>query len=76
VTQDELQVLSYLYLCRTQGLDAAVKPEFVPEVHRLTEQGWVERRWYEGDLVWRLSDKGMVSLQLAGLHRTSPADQN
>jgi hypothetical protein len=51
-------------------------PSSVPEAHRLTERGWLERRWYEGDLVWRLSDRGVVSLELAGLNRDNSADQN
>jgi hypothetical protein len=76
VTEDDLTVLNDLFLARTQGLDAAIEPEYYPSAHRLMEKGWLERRSYKGDIVWRLSDRGMVSLGLAGLTRDDPADLN
>jgi hypothetical protein len=76
VTQDEMQVLSDLYIAHAADLVGAVKPEFAAEAERLTEQGWLERRFNGDDVVHGFTDTGLGALALAGLHRTNPADQN
>ncbi len=76
MTDDELQLLSDLFIARSAGLVGAVQDEYAAEAERLTEQGWLERRWHGDDLVYGISDNGISALELAGLHRTDPADQN
>jgi hypothetical protein len=66
MTEDHLVVLYDLYRARTLGLVGVVKPEYIPEAHWLTEKGWVDRSFdADRELVWRLSDRGLKSLQLA-----------
>ena len=41
-----------------------VKPEYLPDAHRLHERGWLERRLMHEHIVWRLSDGGYAALEL------------
>jgi hypothetical protein len=76
VTTTDLELLHDLYIARQQGKAGAVEPGYLPSAHRLAEKGWLERRFYRDDLVWWMTERAMVSLQLAGLERTTPADAN
>jgi hypothetical protein len=75
-TPDELDLLCDLYLVRQWGKAAAVKPEFLPEAHRMCEKGWISRRVHNDDLVWEFTDTGLTALSLGALSRRNPADWN
>jgi hypothetical protein len=70
LTTDELTVAHDLYLARMAGLAGAIEPEYLPEAHRLTEKGWLERRWHDGDMVWWFTDQGLTALGLGALRRS------
>jgi hypothetical protein len=76
MTDDELHLLSDIYIAGSAGLVGAVKVEYAASAERLAEQGWLERHVHRGDLVYGFTDTGLGALALAGLHRTDPADQN
>jgi hypothetical protein len=67
VTQDELQVVFDFYLARMGGMAGAVKPEFLPAAHRLTELGWLSRRIEDNDVVFEFTAQGVTAIELAGL---------
>jgi hypothetical protein len=48
----------------------------MPEAHRLWERGWLSRRIENDDVVFEFTDQGLAALELGGLSRTDPADQN
>jgi hypothetical protein len=64
---DDLQVVYDLYLARQAGLAGAVKPEYLPAAHRLTEAGWLARRIQDDDVVFEFTDQGMTALNLDAL---------
>ena len=74
--QDELQVAYDLYLARLLGKAGAVKPEYLPAAHKLTQQGWVSRRIQDNDLVFEFTDTGLAAIELGGLSRSELADWN
>jgi hypothetical protein len=67
VTAYELQVAYDLYLARQVGMAGAVKPEYLPAAHRLTELGWLARRIEDDDLVFEFTNEGIAAIELAPL---------
>jgi hypothetical protein len=65
LTEDELQFTYDLYLARLAGLAGVIKPEYLPEAHRLTERGWISRRIQDNELVFEFTDAGLVAYELA-----------
>jgi hypothetical protein len=41
-----------------------VKPEYLPDAHRLHERGWFDRRLIADQIVWGLSEAGYAALEL------------
>jgi hypothetical protein len=53
----------------------APQPSLLPETHQLAERGWLTRKI--GRLPeWRLSDRGLTSLNLSSLSRSEGPDLN
>jgi hypothetical protein len=76
LTEDERQIAYELWVARMGGLDGAVEPEYLPAAVALCDRGWLERRWYGDDVVWRFTDEGLAALDLNALRRNDPADLN
>ena len=64
-TEDELQVVYDLYLARLAGLAGVIKPQYLPEAHRLVQRGWISRRIEDDELVFEFTDAGLVAYELA-----------
>jgi hypothetical protein len=62
LTPDHLVVLYDLYLARLAGNAGSIKPEYLPEVHDLCEQRWLERHWFKGDTVFWFTDAALAAL--------------
>jgi len=77
-TEDELEVLLLAWATRQKGLDFRPSDELWPESHRLTERGWLERRWnnQNGDIVFRWSHQAEAALDINNLTATAKASVN
>jgi hypothetical protein len=77
VTANEFEVLHDLFVIRLQGKGGgALKGEYLEAADWLTEKGWLTSRPHGHDTIYALTDAGFTSIELAGLNRDNPADQN
>ena len=71
LTDAEVEVAAYAVALRVQEQDErplwfAVGDDAFLAAHALSEKGWLDRHAGE-DLLWRLSDRGLVARELSAL---------
>jgi hypothetical protein len=76
LTEDEGQVVTDLWLCRMAGLVGALKPEYYPAAHTLTERGWLSRRIQDEDVIWEFTDQGLAALNMNALTESVKGREN
>ena len=51
-------------IARRVMIERGLRPEYLPEAHRLTEKGWLARRIQDDDVIFEFTDPGLVALNL------------
>jgi hypothetical protein len=77
-TPTELRVLFDAWAAAQDDLAFAIEDVYLPEAHRLAEQGWLERRFndHNGDSVFMWSEQADGALQLSHAMTTAKESVN
>jgi hypothetical protein len=78
LTPEQVRLLAYAYARRHDEDDSDLwwSPDDLTAAHRCWEQDWLDRRWHDGDPVFRISDRGMTAVRLAAMHAAAAANLN
>jgi hypothetical protein len=63
-TKRELEMLFTAWALHRYGKAFRPADVYVPECYRLSERGWLERRWHGDDVVFRWSQHAETTLDL------------
>jgi hypothetical protein len=71
LTADELKLASYFFALRhdeeERELWACVTDDVFAPAARLMERAWLDRAWYEDEMLFRMSDEGYSAVELTSL---------
>jgi hypothetical protein len=75
LTNDEVKLAAHAFALRHDETDTdlwfAPADRYFTEACRLWARGYLDRKWHNGELIYRYSDKALTAQRLAGLHHTS-----
>jgi hypothetical protein len=80
LTEDETRLVAHAFALRHDEQDVnlwfAPDDDLFAEAERLWQRGYLDRRWHEQDLVYRLSDEAMTANELVRLTDAAAGSQN
>ena len=77
-TDSELEILFRAWALDAKGCGQVLEPGKYPEAVKLTNAGWLERRYVDatGDWCWFWTREAEAALDMNALRRNDPADLN
>jgi hypothetical protein len=66
-TPSQLDILFNAHALARDGCGQVLEDWAVPDAHMLAEQGWLERRFVDGDLAWFWTRQADTALDMAEL---------